>query len=340
MVKVLAFCTVILVGACTADHPADGTGKCGDGVLNVGVNGTGEQCDDGNTVSGDGCSSSCQLEAAVCGNGKVETGEECDDGNTTSDDGCSSTCKKESKCGNGMVETGEQCDDGNTVAGDGCSATCQVEVRHTVSVGWTYKQVNNTVVACPAQVDTVDIVSQLIDAMGNNVGAAKVDPFDCNSPGAGITTPLPGGVYNVHVEMKNHAATTPYAVSLPARVDISTADKTSSATIFSDGGYVTYSWQLVKESDPTMPLTCADAGIGAGGGVHASITGTTTADIDFVCSDGGASTVLVDGSYSVTLNAFGNQHANFGTASAVPAIVAGPNQTTALGTIKIPITGI
>jgi len=30
-----------------------------------------------------------------CGNGKVETGEECDDGNTTSGDGCSAECKIE-----------------------------------------------------------------------------------------------------------------------------------------------------------------------------------------------------------------------------------------------------
>ncbi|MFA4817657.1 MAG: myxococcus cysteine-rich repeat containing protein, partial [Parcubacteria group bacterium] len=32
----------------------------------------------------------------VCGNGKLETGEECDDGNTKSGDGCTAGCKKES----------------------------------------------------------------------------------------------------------------------------------------------------------------------------------------------------------------------------------------------------
>src|SRR5262249_22626739 len=46
---------------------------CGDGNLDPG-----EQCDDGNTVSCDGCSASCQIEA--CGNGKVECAEECDAG--------------------------------------------------------------------------------------------------------------------------------------------------------------------------------------------------------------------------------------------------------------------
>ena len=34
------------------------TNDCGDGV----VNGTGEQCDDGNKVSGDGCSANCTSE--------------------------------------------------------------------------------------------------------------------------------------------------------------------------------------------------------------------------------------------------------------------------------------
>ena len=94
---------------------------CGDGIIEQG-----EQCDDGNTQSGDGCSATCQKEA-VCGNGVVEKGEQCDDGNTQSGDGCSATCQKEAVCGNGVVEKGEQCDDGNTQSGDGCSATCQKE---------------------------------------------------------------------------------------------------------------------------------------------------------------------------------------------------------------------
>ena len=36
-------------------------GFCGDGIIDTGI---GEQCDDGNTASGDGCSSSCQTEVA------------------------------------------------------------------------------------------------------------------------------------------------------------------------------------------------------------------------------------------------------------------------------------
>jgi cysteine-rich repeat protein len=69
---------------------------------------------------------------AVCGNAKIEGVETCDDGNVVSGDGCSSVCKIEPiVCGNAKIETGETCDDANTVAGDGCSATCQTETVTT-----------------------------------------------------------------------------------------------------------------------------------------------------------------------------------------------------------------
>ena len=92
---------------------------CGNGVVDFG-----EQCDDGNTSSGDGCSSTCRFE--VCGNGIIDAGEVCDDGNTVDGDGCNSDCQEE-KCGNGVVDAGEECDDGNTTDGDGCSANCTTE---------------------------------------------------------------------------------------------------------------------------------------------------------------------------------------------------------------------
>ncbi len=136
---------------CSAAQPAcgqttTGTDNCGSSCSKVGtacpvpvcgnrVVESPETCDDGNTVSGDGCNSSCQKEqstAPVCGNGKVEGTEQCDDGNTVSGDGCSSTCRVSSifnqpVCGNGKLEGNEQCDDGNRVSGDGCSRYCQKE---------------------------------------------------------------------------------------------------------------------------------------------------------------------------------------------------------------------
>jgi cysteine-rich repeat protein len=80
-----------------------------------------EQCDDGNLVTGDGCSKDCKVEAwwqcsqiegersictpKLCGNGLVDTGEECDDGNAVNGDGCTSAC---------IEERGYQCVSGRT----------------------------------------------------------------------------------------------------------------------------------------------------------------------------------------------------------------------------------
>jgi large repetitive protein len=75
----------------------------------------------------------CEADEPACGDGHVDAGEQCDDGNTTSGDGCSATCETEAPpppppcCGDGHVDAGEQCDDGNTTSGDGCSATCTLE---------------------------------------------------------------------------------------------------------------------------------------------------------------------------------------------------------------------
>ena len=113
--------------------------------------------------SGDGCSSTCQIEpgwtcpvldaacvAKACGDGIVAGAEQCDDGNTLSGDGCSSTCQLEpgyacgpdqwhptalstqcyqTVCGDGNKEGTEQCDDGNTNPFDGCSPTCTNEPK-------------------------------------------------------------------------------------------------------------------------------------------------------------------------------------------------------------------
>lgn len=107
------------------NQPEEPTPVCGNNT----VEGD-EECDDGNTTDGDGCTASCVTEE--CGDGTVQAGlgEECDDGNTANGDGCSASCETEEPtpvCGNNTQEGDEQCDDGNTTNGDGCSASCEVE---------------------------------------------------------------------------------------------------------------------------------------------------------------------------------------------------------------------
>ncbi|MDB4678673.1 DUF4215 domain-containing protein [bacterium] len=104
---------------CSADCLSDET--CANGIHDPAA---GEICDDGNTDGGDGCRADC-LSDETCGNGVTDPslGEECDDDNPTEGDGCDSNCTW-SRCGNGILANDEACDDGNTDGGDGCSADC------------------------------------------------------------------------------------------------------------------------------------------------------------------------------------------------------------------------
>jgi cysteine-rich repeat protein len=63
------------------------------------------------------------VELTDCGNGVLDAGEECDDGNTNSFDGCANWC---TVCGNGAVRSPEQCDDGNRIDSDACTADCRL----------------------------------------------------------------------------------------------------------------------------------------------------------------------------------------------------------------------
>ena len=130
---------------------------CGDGLINLDPP---EQCDDGNSLPGDGCSGRCVIEpfwecptpgqpcvsTIVCGDGVVGPGEACDDGNQEDGDGCAASCSLVEKgfacrtpgqpctrvylCGDGSVDPNEGCDDGNRDDGDGCDSKCRIEVGY------------------------------------------------------------------------------------------------------------------------------------------------------------------------------------------------------------------
>src|SRR3989338_7096697 len=107
------------------DPPVIGAvgGYCGNAVVDQS-----EQCDDGNRMNGDGCSSQCALEGAAipgtCGNGVPDAGEECDDGNTYSDDDCTIECRN-AVCGDGFIRYSEECDDRNANNADDCTNACR-----------------------------------------------------------------------------------------------------------------------------------------------------------------------------------------------------------------------
>ena len=102
---------------------------CGDSMIEPG-----ETCDDGNTASGDGCSSTCQLEgdyyACSAGQPCVDT-RNCEElaeaGLLKSgvDSGCSAP-PKAAVCGDGYLDPGEACDTGSDVGtpASGCAKDC------------------------------------------------------------------------------------------------------------------------------------------------------------------------------------------------------------------------
>ncbi len=61
------------------------------GAANAGSS-SGGSSSGGSTITGEAGASEGGAPGAVCGNGILEPGEECDDGNTIDEDGCSSTC--------------------------------------------------------------------------------------------------------------------------------------------------------------------------------------------------------------------------------------------------------
>jgi len=74
----------------------------------------------------------CEFAPNPCGDGVVHTGEVCDDGNSVNGDGCDNNCTA-TACGNGVMSAGEACDDGNANAYDGCTATCTIQSGATCS---------------------------------------------------------------------------------------------------------------------------------------------------------------------------------------------------------------
>jgi cysteine-rich repeat protein len=106
------------VGASSCEDYGYGSGYgCGYG------SGYGYGCDIWGHGYGYGCGSGYGCECDPCGNGVIGEDEECDDGNTEDGDGCSSTCKEEEVepiCGNGITEEGETCD-GEADCSDECA---------------------------------------------------------------------------------------------------------------------------------------------------------------------------------------------------------------------------
>jgi len=131
--------------------------------------------------NGDG--PACQVSRAscfTCGDGHIEPGEECDDGDLTSGDGCSALCERE--CGDGVVQRPEGCDDGNRLDHDGCSANCGRERIYLGGNGEAWDEcVLQWSVSAPVSQGAQEAVTQHADGLtitcedGASAGAEACD---------------------------------------------------------------------------------------------------------------------------------------------------------------------
>lgn len=222
---------------------AGSTVYCGNGKIELEA---GEECDGGNRVNGDGCSSVCLKEGskprssviAICGNSVREAGEDCDDGNVLDGDRCSARCLNEGSnrcvdaagagacCGNYRIDAGEDCDVGSPVAGDGCSDLCLKEgssVLHTSPSFCGNSGALETGEEC-------EIVSP--------TGAPKLQPF---------------GVAEIHV-------------TAPQEVDATTKLATANVTAQVTGVVKTGTAKVSLECACAVDSACGDVGYACGAG--------------------------------------------------------------------------
>lgn len=114
-------CVCLAGGGCNTGLACNGNVCTAPGCGNGQREGA-EQCDDGNTIDTDTCTSICQT--ARCGDGFVQGIEVCDDGNALDTDSCTLACQN-ARCGDGFVQGTEVCDDGNLLNNDACTNTCE-----------------------------------------------------------------------------------------------------------------------------------------------------------------------------------------------------------------------
>ena len=202
---------------------------CGDGILNQ----AGEDCDDGNTIAGDGCNGACKIEpnyvcptpgklcalSFKCGDGVLNPGEACDEGSYQGSPGCSSDCSVQDPgyrcdpgqqcvayvvCGNSRFESGETCDPPNP--GNGCSATCQREA------GWSCKPGSCTKLAACGDGIVQASAGEVCD-QGKYRSSAGCS-YDCRAQGAGCSC-TPGSACQCTLSACDAGACT-YGGSCPA----------------------------------------------------------------------------------------------------------------------------
>jgi cysteine-rich repeat protein len=140
---------MLLAAAMVLATAGAATAVCGDTILDAG-----EDCDDGNLISGDGCSGTCTTE--VCGNGFLDGSEECDFGGgwyINGDPECT------------LADTWSACPSCSTT-GQGCPCTSGAACLFAFSCCKFNCQAVGTGNACPDPAENDCTADGVCDALG------------------------------------------------------------------------------------------------------------------------------------------------------------------------------
>ncbi len=224
----------------------------------------------------------------------------------------------------------------------GCIISSDNGTNATITAHWDIKTVAGQSLSCPPTFDTAALYSQEVDANYNNIGGPTIDLFDC-AAGTAISAPLNPTTYYSWITIANHDNSQQYASTVSAYVDLTNQDQVFSADIYDDGGYFQMAWQLTRASDGSA-LLCADvAGIDGVESISTAVAGSSQALVDqFQCGDHyGVTSVLPEGTYTVSVDAFNSSMQAIGTADTITnKTVSGPNLVTDLHTVTIPIDSL
>jgi hypothetical protein len=206
----------------------------------------------------------------------------------------------------------------------------------TITATWTFRNVDRSIQPCPQPVAV--LISQPIDANGNEQGQPVFDQFACEA-GTGTSRALAPGRYRETIEVGAVAGSF-VAQSLPVELDV--ADRAFAVDMFVDGGYFRVGWVLAS-------TTCRTAGVANVMIVTAADAAAPTFD-QLDCraplsgpnadSNGGTglTSVLARGTYTITLFALDADDHTVGSATQANVVQPfGENTVTDVGQLALPL---
>ena len=126
-----------------------------------------------------------------------------------------------------------------------------------ITANWSLKSAAGQTLTCPPGTTTAAVYSQAVDTSYRLVGSPFIDLYDCDA-GHGNSAPLPPDVYQEWVELTSEGGGSVYATSTSLNeaagtedypdgwfVNVLDVDQEFRTTIYADGGYFQFDWNLV-----------------------------------------------------------------------------------------------